>query len=101
MKRRTFVRPEAQTDIRKAARWYERREPGLGISFVESVRNTLEQVAAQPLRFPIVSEDVRRALLQKFPYSVYFINEPDGIVVIAVLHQHRRPEAWQTRKRSR
>jgi len=34
MKRRTFVRPEAQTDIREAARWYESREAGLGIRFI-------------------------------------------------------------------
>jgi hypothetical protein len=31
MKRRTFVRPEAQTDIREAARWYEDREISLGL----------------------------------------------------------------------
>lgn len=97
MKRRTFVRPEAQTDIREAAQWYESRESGLGPRFVDRIRNTLQQVADHPLRFPIVGEGIRRALLQKFPYSVYFINEPDGIAIIAVLHQHKRPDAWQAR----
>ena len=63
MKLRTFVRPEAQTDIREAARWYE----------------------------------VRRALLHKFPYSIYFVNEPEAIAIIAVLHQHRRPDMWKSR----
>lgn len=101
MNRRTFVRPEAQTDIRRAARWYEGRESGLGGRFVDQIRNTLQQIAAHPLRFPIVSNEIRRALLQGFPYSIYFVNEPDGIFVIAVLHQHRRPEAWQARGRSR
>jgi hypothetical protein len=38
MKRRTFVRPEAQTDIREAATWYETREAGLGFRFVGEVR---------------------------------------------------------------
>jgi hypothetical protein len=33
MKRRTFVRPEAQTDIREAERRYETREAGLGLRF--------------------------------------------------------------------
>lgn len=98
MNRRTFVRPEAQTDTREAALWYERRESGLGTEFVYQIRNTLQQITDHPLRFPIVSEEVRRALLQKFPYSVYFINEPDGIAIIAVLHQHKRPETWQARR---
>ena len=98
MKRRTFVRPEAQTDTKEAARWYESRESGLGTRFVDQVRNTIQQIADHPLRFPIVSEDIRRSLLQKFPYSVYFINERLGIAIIAVLHQHRRPESWQARR---
>ncbi len=96
--RRIFVRPEAQTDIRKAARWCEGRETGLGLRFVGEVRTSLEHIADNPLRFPIVGEDVRRALLHKFPYSVYFINEPKAVAIIAVLHQHRRPDAWRSRR---
>ena len=60
MKRRTFVRPEAQTDIREAARWYENRETGLGLRFVGEIRTSLEHITNNPVRFPIVEEDVRR-----------------------------------------
>jgi len=67
MKRRTFVRPEAQTDIREAALWYEERETGLGIRFLREIRTSLEHITNNPIRFPIVEEDVRRALLHKFP----------------------------------
>ena len=98
MKRRTFVRPEAQTDIREAARWYESREAGLGIRFVAEVRASLQHITNNPLLFPMVSEDVRRALLHRFPYSLYFINEPDYVAIIALLHQHRRPDLWQSRR---
>jgi plasmid stabilization system protein ParE len=98
MKRRTFVRPEAQADIRKAARWYETREAGLGLRFVGEVRESLRRIADSPLRFPIVDQDVRRALLHKFPYSIYFVNEPEAAAIIAVLHQHRRPASWKSRR---
>jgi plasmid stabilization system protein ParE len=47
--------------------------------------------------FPVIEEDVRRALLHKFPYSIYFVNEPDAVAIIAVLHQHRRPGSWKSR----
>ena len=56
MKRRTFVRPEAQADIREAARWYEEREAGLGIRFIGEVRASLQHIADNPLRFPIVDK---------------------------------------------
>jgi len=98
MKRRTFVRPKAQTDIREAARWYEDREPGLGLRFLREIRTSLQHINDNPLRFPIIEEDVRRALLHKFPYSIYFVNEPDALAIIAVLHQHRRPGGWNTRR---
>ena len=100
MKRRSFVRPEAQTDIREAARWYEDREPGLGIRFIREVRISLQHITDNPLMFPIIEEDVRRALLHKFPYSIYFVAERQRVAIIAVLHQHRRPSAWKSRMRS-
>lgn len=98
MKRRTFVRPEAQTDIREAARWYEDREIGLGLRFLREIRTSLQHITDNPLMFPIIEEDVRRALLHKFPYSIYFVNEADAIAIIAVLHQHRRPGTWKPRR---
>jgi plasmid stabilization system protein ParE len=98
MKRRTFVRLEAQADIREAATGYETRETGLGRRFVGEVRESLRRIGDNPLRFPIVDRDVRRALLHKFPYSIYFVNEPEAAAIIAVLHQHRRPRAWKSRR---
>ena len=101
MKPRTFVRPEAQNDIREAARWYEDREAGLGVRFLSEVRTSLQRIADHPLMFPVIEEGVRRALLHRFPYSLYFVNERDALAVIAVLHQHRRPSAWRSRREAR
>src|SRR5437762_7564424 len=98
MKRRTFVRPEAQTDIREAALWYEDREIGLGLRFLNETRTSLQHISANPLMFPLIEEDVRRALLHKFPYSIYFLNESEAIAIIAVLHQHQRPGEWKSRR---
>jgi plasmid stabilization system protein ParE len=98
MSRRTFVRQEAQTDIREAALWYESREVGLGLRFVGEVRTSLSLISANPLRFPVLAEDVRRALLNGFPYSIYFLTSAHTVSVIAVLHQHRHPQSWKSRR---
>ena len=66
MKRSTFVRPEAQTNIREAAQWYEDREPGLGIRFLREIRASLQHISDNPLMFPIIEDDVRRALPHRF-----------------------------------
>jgi plasmid stabilization system protein ParE len=98
MKPRTFVGPNAQTDVRDAALWYESREPGLGLRFIGEVRTSLQHIRSNPLRFPSVDEPIRRALLKSFPYSVYFLNDDNVITVVAVLHQHRHSEAWKSRR---
>lgn len=74
MKQSTFARPEAQEDIGAGVRWYADREAGLGLRFLREVRTSLERIADNPLMFPVIEEDVRRALLNKFPYSIYFVN---------------------------
>jgi len=95
MNRRTFVRPEAQININEAAVWYEQRETGLGQRFVDEIRQSLKSISMLPLRFPVIENGVRRLLLSRFPYAVYFLVESDRVVIIAVLHQHRAPETWR------
>jgi toxin ParE1/3/4 len=73
-------------------------EPGLGLRFVREVRASLERIADNPLMYPVIEQDMRRALLHKFPYSVYFVNESDAVSVVAVLHQHRQPGHWKSRQ---
>lgn len=98
MTQSTFVLPEAQRDIREAALWYERREIHLGLRFVREVRSSIRFIEQNPLRFPIVEQDIRRALLKSFPYSIYFLKNTEDVAIIAVLHQHRRPGTWRERR---
>lgn len=58
MSLRTFVRPEAQINIRKAAVWCERRETGLGRRFVAEIRQSLKSISMLPLRFPVIENGV-------------------------------------------
>jgi plasmid stabilization system protein ParE len=56
-----------------------------------------ERISGNALMFPAIDNRVRRALLRSFPYSVYFMVEAKGVVILAVLHQHRHPDSWRTR----
>jgi plasmid stabilization system protein ParE len=91
------LRPDAELDVRSAARWYEEQQPGLGATFTDQVRDTVNRIAALPARFPVVAPPLRRALLHQFPYAVYFVAERERAVVVGIFHQHRDPAAWRTR----
>ena len=94
------VWPETQDDIADAAAWYGDKSPGLGLQFLDMVEKSLGHVASKPKRFPSVHGDTRRALLQRFPYGLFFfIDGPYIRVVVACLHVRQDPDTWQLRVR--
>ena len=88
---------EAQTDFDATFDWYERQRAGLGIDFASRVDAALDLIASSPESFPLRAENVRRALVRRFSYAVYFRPEDDQIVVLAIVHTSRDASAWQSR----
>jgi len=89
--------PEARAEFIAASDWYEQRHTGLGAAFVARVREVLQQMAAHPRRYPWVYQDIRKAVVQQFPYIVLYREEAEEILVIAVFHTSRNPSVWQGR----
>ena len=92
-----FWLPEAQADLREAKAWYEDQRPGLGEQFALAVVATVEAIVENPLRFPVVYRQRRRAGVRRFPYGIIFEVEESRIVVIACFHASRDPRGWQQR----
>ena len=92
-----IVRAEAEEDIEDSALWYERRQQGLGARFSYEVDQLLKRIVDTPLQFPQIEKGVRRGLLRHFPHGVYFTNDADRIVILAVLHLRRHPDTWKQR----
>jgi plasmid stabilization system protein ParE len=97
------VRPEAAVDIEEAHDWYESRSLGLGDRFLDAVGETIALVRDAPTRFPEKHREpdlsIRRALVDGFPYGVFFIwdEAADATSVIACMHAHRDPRRWLQR----
>jgi plasmid stabilization system protein ParE len=93
------VAPEAAAELKAARDWYEERQPGLGAEFVAAIRAVMGRVREAPAQFPILprSPDVRRAVVERFPYVVVFLVREDSVHVLAVAHQHQHPTFWRGR----
>ena len=87
----------AREEVIEAQDWYEREAPGLGRHFREAIDALIERMSANPRQFPIVFKDVRRAVLRRFPYSLFFVMEGETLLVIACFHASRDPAQWQKR----
>jgi toxin ParE1/3/4 len=99
MNRRLIVRPEAEADIIDGAGWYDSREPGLGLEFISEIGSAILRALKSPESFTRVRRNppVRRVLIRRFPYRVFFIVRTDAIVVFAVLHAAQHDRIWKHR----
>jgi plasmid stabilization system protein ParE len=92
------IRAEAVEDILDAFSWYESHRTGLGWEFDQALDAAFELLRQAPEAGPEVYRDVRRVLLRRFPYSVYYTLTSSEIEIRAVAHMHRDPVHWQQRR---
>lgn len=92
-----IFRPEALDDLAEAYQWHEKQRSGLGADFMAAVDAKLEQVQAGPNQFPCARDFIRRAIVHRFPYGIFFVAHSEFINVIAVMHHARDPKHWRIR----
>ena len=89
---------EALAELENAQAYYEKKLPGLGSRFAETVENGLWAIR----RFPAVHpphgpSGLRKKVLRQFPYTLFFLEVEAVIWIVAVAHQRRRPDYWKDR----
>jgi plasmid stabilization system protein ParE len=98
---RVVIRPEVESDVTEAARWYESQQAGLGAEFVKEIIQIWDALADNPLlnarRHP--RKNIRWRYPESFPYRViYEVSEAEhSVVVAAVLHAARDDKHWRKR----
>jgi plasmid stabilization system protein ParE len=97
MSLRLIIRPEAVAEVADAFDWLEERVPGLGSDFLLCLDATLNSILRQPRQYPRVHRVIRRALIRRFPYEVFVVDDTENIVVLSVFHAKRNPKRWQAR----
>ena len=95
--RRVELRPVARREVIDAFDRYEEQSAGLGLEFVRAVRATVANLRGTPEMYPKVHGEMRRALLRRFPYAVFYRETTDAVIVLGVVHTHRNPQVWQSR----
>ncbi|MDI6753133.1 MAG: type II toxin-antitoxin system RelE/ParE family toxin [Thermodesulfobacteriota bacterium] len=90
--------PEAKDEFNEAIEYYEDCEPGLGYDFSIEVHAAIQIIINYPTAWPIIDEDVRRCLVNRFPYAIIYSIEQDGIFILAVMRMRRHPDYWRNRR---
>lgn len=89
---------EALDEYEDAALRYRKIRHRLGDAFVDAVERGIDDILEFPDAFPEVEEGVRRHLVRRFPFGIFYVIEPDGtLFIVGVSHLKRRPGYWHSR----
>ena len=91
------IRKEAEADIAEAYQYYEECRPGLGKDFTHCIDESISRIEKNPRQYKIIGKGIRRALVKRFTYGLFYTLDDNKIVVLAVAHARRNPKHWQSR----
>jgi len=91
------LHPEAEAEMRVAARWYHACQPGLGARFLREVAQTGKRIASHPEVWPVVAGAIRCCQVEHFPFGLLYRSDTNRIYVLAVMHHKRKPGYWKNR----
>jgi toxin ParE1/3/4 len=84
----------AVRELGEAYEWYETQSPGLGSEFELAFELQLKRLEQVPRLYPEILPGVRRTLLPRFPYGVFYVVKDDLVHVLGVIHTARSPARW-------
>ena len=90
-----FFHPAAEAEHLETVAWFESKSAGLGASYLVEFESVMEIVCDAPHRHPVVETTaIKRIRMTKFPFTVLYREQADGVRILAVAHHRRRPQYW-------
>lgn len=90
--------PAARTEFHEAAAWYEEREEGLGLDFVQKVKDAVGKALADARKKrKRAPRQARTVKVERFPYRLVYAVRGEETEIVAVMHLARHPDYWKDR----
>jgi len=94
---RLSYHPDAEAELAEAARFYERKMPGLGTRLRAECDSAVARILQTPNRWRVLEKDIRRFLMGRFPCSILYRIEGEEVRILVVKHHSRHPDYWKGR----
>ena len=84
----------ARLELAEAYRWYAQPSINMGAEYLDDIERTESFLKSNPSIYAKVEGDVRRAVLKRFPYSLFYTVEANIVTVLSCFHQNREPVSF-------
>ena len=91
------IHPFAEFDMQHAKDWYNDKSANFGNEFMTEVERTISQMLNNPYQFSVISQDTRKAVISRFPYTIFYKIGLNTVDLYAVFHNSRNPIIWKKR----
>lgn len=85
--------PAAAAEVENGIGWYGQTDINQGAAFVQEIERTEVHLASHPELYQRVEGEIRRAVLRRFPYALFYVIEIDLVLVLACMHHHQKPRS--------
>ncbi|MGB3514891.1 MAG: type II toxin-antitoxin system RelE/ParE family toxin [Elainellaceae cyanobacterium] len=90
---------EAIAELDGAVAYYQDQRSGLGLDFLSNVEQAFGKIQQHPeLGTPYTVRGLRRYVLQRFPFSIFYAELEACIWIVAIAHSKRKPNYWRKRQ---
>jgi len=86
--------PHAEKELEELESYYDGIDKELGNRFREEIKTTISRILKFPNGWQPVSKVDRCCRLNDFPYGIIYRLVSNAVFVLAVKHEHRKPDYW-------
>ena len=91
-----FLEP-AFLEYKEAIEFYGLQSEDLGEKFILEIDKTISIIKNYPEGYSEYTKNTRKAVVNIFPYNIIYSVYKEVIIIIAIAHQHRKPNYWGNR----
>lgn len=96
--KKIIILPFAEVDIKESVSFYREENEELAMAFLKCLEDTLKLILRNPEAYTAVKFNIRKAILGKFPFGIFYVISEGTICILAVFHEKRNPELLKKRR---
>ena len=97
MARTRRYHPLVADDLASAIAFYDDISVDLGNRFRASIRDRLKTITDRPDSYGRIHEQLRAAMIDRFPYVVLFEHRSESVTILGIFHAASDQERWVER----